>query len=500
MPRRYLLFATLAIAIASLYLYDLDGFGVYGPDEPRYAAIGRAMAQTGDFITPKLWGTPWFEKPPLLYWMTAAGTAIGLSPDLCGRLPVALLSLGSLAIWFVLLKQEFGSRVAGLSIVLLATSAWWLAFSALCVTDLPLAVFFSFPVLLSLPLLRAEPDTRHLLLRFCAMGASLGLAVLAKGLVPVALALPFAWFLRRFWRAWWAAFATFASIALPWYLAVYLRNGFPFIEDFFIKHHLERVYSASLLHVQPPYYYLLVFLAAVFPWTALIGFLLRSGQTWDTRRRFLLWIVIWGFLFFSIPLNKLPGYLLPLLPSFFVLLGSAFERQPFTKIPRAWLIASALLIACIPLLVSILPALLAAGKLTTTSIGPLTRIELFYIAVPIVIASLARREWAAILLLLCVIPEGLYLKSVAFPAIDANVSARSLWRRINSIANEICDGGTNRDWLFGLSYYRGATFPPCGSGQFSYALRTRRRGAPDLDRLGEKKGPASAGPNARSEN
>src|SRR4051812_36278428 len=227
------------------------------------------MAQTGDFITPKLWGTPWFEKPPLLYWMTAFGTALGLSPDLCGRLPVALLSLSSLALWFELLRREFNWRVAGLSIALLATSAWWLAFSGLCVTDLPLAVFFSFSVLLTLPLLRTVPDTRHVLLRFGAIGVCFGLSILAKGLVPIALAVPFVWFLRRYWRNWWVCFVTGAAIALPWYVEVYLRNGFPFIQDFFIKHHLERVYSASLSHVQPPYYYLFVFLGAIFPWTAL---------------------------------------------------------------------------------------------------------------------------------------------------------------------------------------------------------------------------------------
>ncbi|MBV9936932.1 MAG: hypothetical protein JO150_00390, partial [Acidobacteriaceae bacterium] len=85
--RQYFPIAALAIAIAVLYLYNLDGVGILGPDEPRYAAIGRAMAQTGDWITPKLWGQPWFEKPPLLYWLTAMGTASGLGPDLCGRLP-----------------------------------------------------------------------------------------------------------------------------------------------------------------------------------------------------------------------------------------------------------------------------------------------------------------------------------------------------------------------------------------------------------------------------
>lgn len=482
LTRRYLFFATFAIAIASLYLYQLDGFGVYGPDEPRYTAIGRAMAQTGDFITPKLWGSPWFEKPPLLYWMTAAGTALGLSPDLCGRLPVAILSLTSLAIWFELLRREFNWRVAGVSITLLATSAWWLAFSGLCVTDLPLSVFFSFAVLLSLPLLREEPDTRHLLMRCGVIGACFGMAALAKGLVPVALALPFVWFLRRYWRGWLVALAGFSVVALPWYIAVYLRNGYPFIQDFFIKHHLERVYSASLLHVQPAYYYLLVFLAAVFPWTALTGLLLRPGQIWDTRRRFLLAVVVWGLVFFSIPLNKLPGYLLPLLPSFFALLGSVFEHRRLGEISRSWLLASALLIACIPLLISILPALLAAGKLTGTSPGPLTRTEMFYLGVPIAVALLARRSWAGLLLIFCVIPEGLYLKATTFPSIDANISARPFWRKIHPIADEICDGGTNRDWIFGLSYYRGAAFPPCNQGKFPYALRTRRRGVPDLDR------------------
>jgi 4-amino-4-deoxy-L-arabinose transferase-like glycosyltransferase len=483
LTRRYLLFATLAIAIASLYLYQLDGFGVYGPDEPRYAAIGRAMARTGDLVTPKLWGTPWLEKPPLLYWMAAFGTEVGLSPDLCGRLPVALLSLTSIAIWFELLRREFKWRVAGFSIALLATSAWWLAFSGLCVTDLPLAVFFSFAVLLALPLLRSVPDAKRVALRFSAIGACFGLAMLAKGLVPVALAVPFAWFLRRYWRAWWICVLSCVAVASPWYLAVYLRNGFPFIQDFFIKHHLERVYSASLLHVQPPYYYLFVFLAAIFPWTGLAGLLLRPGQAWDSRRRFLLAIVIWGLIFFSIPLNKLPGYLLPLLPSFFVLLGSIFEHRRLRDISRGWLLGSAILIACIPLLVPVLPALLAAGKLTTANLGPLAPTTVFYLALPITVALFARRSWAALLLVLCVVPEGLYLKAATFPAIDANVSARSFWRKISPIADEICDGGTNRDWIFGLSYYRQASFPPCTSGKFSYALRTRRRGVPDLDRL-----------------
>src|SRR5207248_40479 len=160
--RRFLPLTTLAIAISALYLYKLDAVGVLGPDEPRYASIGRNMAHTGDFVTPVLWGAPWFEKPPLLYWMTALGTLAGLDPELSARLPVALLSLAFLVACFFLLWREFGAEAAALSAALLATSAGWITYSQLCLTDLPLAVFFSLAVLLALPLLREQPRTTHI--------------------------------------------------------------------------------------------------------------------------------------------------------------------------------------------------------------------------------------------------------------------------------------------------------------------------------------------------
>src|SRR6185437_3061284 len=120
----------------------------------------------------------------------------GLDPELSGRLPVALLSLAFLALSFVLLRREFGLEAAASATALLATSAGWIAFSSLCLTDLPLACFFSLAVFLALPLLRVEPDVVRSNQRFIAIGISLGLAMLAKGLVPIALSLPLWWFLR----------------------------------------------------------------------------------------------------------------------------------------------------------------------------------------------------------------------------------------------------------------------------------------------------------------
>ena len=447
-------------------------------DEPRYLAIGQAMAHTGDWITPKLWGSPWFEKPPFLYWMTAIGTAVRLGPEVSGRLPVALLSLLFLWTLYVLLVREFGRQAAAVTVALLATSAGWLAYSELALTDLPLAVFFSLAVFIALPL--AAPDTRvkNTNSRFLLIGICLGTAMLAKGLVPIALALPFFWFLRRHWRKWWLTFVVAALVAVPWYVAVFARNGYPFIDEFFWKHHFKRLYSASLQHVQPWFYYFPVLLAGLFPWTPLFILLFKKRQAWDEGRQFLASTVVFGFVFFSLTLNKLPGYLVPLMPPLFALLGAHFEREPVVHVSKWWLLPSACLIALIPILISVLPASLASGRLLLSDVH-ITRVEWFYISLPLAALVLARRSWAGTVLVLCLVLAGIYLKLQALPLMDKLVSPRGLWREIAEKSNALCDAGTNREWLYGLEFYRGSAIPVCGSGQhFEYEIRSEAHKRP----------------------
>src|SRR5579863_6301127 len=197
-----------------LYFFRIDGTGLVSTDEPRYAAIGREMARSGDWITPRLWGSPWFEKSVLLYWMTGAGFRLGLNEDLAPRLPVALLSVAFLAFFYGWLRREFGERPALYATVILGTSAGWLAYSYVAVTDLPMSVFFSTAMLLGMTWLRT--GARRWLI---AAAASLGLAVLAKSFVPLVLAIPFAWAGRRRMREMLnpAAVLTFLAVAAPWY-------------------------------------------------------------------------------------------------------------------------------------------------------------------------------------------------------------------------------------------------------------------------------------------
>src|ERR1041385_5867373 len=123
--------------LAVLYFRALGDIGLVGPDEPRYASIGRKMAHSGDWVTPRLWGEPWFEKPALLYWMTGMGFKLGLNDELAPRLPVAVCGIAFWVFFFWILRREFGDPAAWYAGAILDTSAAWLAYSHIAVTDLP---------------------------------------------------------------------------------------------------------------------------------------------------------------------------------------------------------------------------------------------------------------------------------------------------------------------------------------------------------------------------
>jgi 4-amino-4-deoxy-L-arabinose transferase-like glycosyltransferase len=461
MPRKIprLLWAALPLAYL-LYFYGLGTAGLLGPDEPRYASIGRAMASTGDWITPRLWGQPWFEKPALLYWMTAAGFRLGLGPDLAPRLPVALLAVAFLAFFWWVLRREFGCMAAGCATLILGTSVEWLVFSQVGVTDLPLAATFSAAMLLALPWVR-RGETRWL----PWAGAFLGLAVLAKGLVPLALAAPLGiavWRrpLREALRAMVLLDAPLVLVAAPWYLLCYRANGMAFLYDFFWVHHFERVTSAALMHVEPWWFYGKILVAALLPWTPLILSAARPSLYRDRGRLFLLAIVLWGIVFFSIPLNKLPGYLLPVLPATAALFGIALQEAPRAK---ALLAACALLLAVFPIMAPILPQALASG-LSKAPFPPFRLYWLLPIGVAAAVWMLDARNLriAAVFAVAAGACAGVvYLKSAAMPQVDRLASSRVLWQEVASQAEDTCVENIHRNWRYPLNYYSVEPLPEC---------------------------------------
>jgi len=352
----------VALVCATLYICYFSHLGVLGfigPDEPRYTWIARDMMESHDWITPRLYGRPWFEKPPLFYW--GAGLFFkwfGVS-EAAARLPSAISALlGTLAMGWLALRL-YGGETARWLLLLLPTTVGMIGFSHAAATDMPFSATLTIAMVCAavvIGLTRDEntpilPRTPWLVL--ILFGSFLGLAALAKG--PAAIMLcagaVVLWALAT--KRWHdalrllhpVAIAAFCVTALPWYIRCARRNP-DFFHVFIIEHNFKRYLTPEFQHIQPFWFYVPVILTALLPWTALFLWGAVRGAIRIMRTRYAkesTWFLIcWaGFclVFFSISRSKLPGYILPALPALVLLL--AHSLTGIEKIPR-WLLRAAL--------------------------------------------------------------------------------------------------------------------------------------------------------------
>jgi 4-amino-4-deoxy-L-arabinose transferase-like glycosyltransferase len=344
----------ILLIIATLYLcyfHNLGAIGLVGPDEPRYAWIARDMAESGDWVTPRLYGQPWFEKPVLYYWGAALSFKLFGVSEAAARLPSALCALLANLSMAWLARRIYGVETARWLLLLLPTTIGMIGFSHAAATDMPfsgmLTVAMAFAAVI-VGLTRDEhspilPRTPWLALLF--FGLFLGLAVLAKGPAAIILSgsavLLWAAFTRR-WRdaircLHPVAVASFCLTALPWYILCSLRNP-DFFRVFIIEHNFKRFLTPEFQHIQPFWYYLPIILIAFLPWMPALlsttGFgLLRftRGQRFSAHTLFLLCWSLFCLLFFSISKSKLPGYILPAIPAIGLLLAWSYVQLASRK-------------------------------------------------------------------------------------------------------------------------------------------------------------------------
>ena len=449
--------AAAIIAAILLYLTGLSSAGLIGPDEPRYASIGREMAQSGDWITPRLWGEAWFEKPPLEYWGIAAAYCIGLGDDLAPRAFNAVVGLSFLAFFWFALSRILSRETATIATAILATTVGWMAESRIAVMDLPLAAAFSAAMLAALAGW------------FPAAGVFFGLAILAKGLVPIVLVLPALVLLRHRWRQLLVAATLAFAVAAPWYVAMLARHGRMFFDEFIVRHHFSRFTDASLQHTQPFWFFVPILLAALFPWTPLaFGIRLRK----QPQAIFLAVWVLFGFVFFSVSRNKLPGYALPLLPPLAVL--CALELRESRR-AWAWCAACGLLLGLTPIAAQVLPDALASG-LSRASIAP----QLGF-AVLIVVGAAGVGAWrahwgVAASAALCL---GLLWLRIA-PELDVRATARPTWNAIAGKREQACVDSLHRAWRYGLNFYSVTPIPDCEDSPRPVRIRQRASEPPEI--------------------
>ncbi|MBZ5631787.1 MAG: glycosyltransferase family 39 protein [Acidobacteriia bacterium] len=469
----------LLVPLLVVYLSSLGRVGFLGPDEPRYASIGREMARSGDWVTPRLDGSPWFEKPPLLYWMIGAGHKLHLAfpgnDEWAARLPLALASLAFLWFFHRTLAREFSPRVALAATGILATSAGWVAYSFASVTDLPMSAALGAATLIGIFGPSAIPSrAREPVVLGIWAGVLLGLAVLAKGFVPLVLIAPVLLIARRMRQA---MLASCAVIAAPWYILCAVRNGSVFWNEFFWKHHVDRFLHTSLEHVQPLWYYLPVLLAGLFPWTPLAGLLFRPRTYQDERIRFLVFWMLFGLAFFSAAQNKLPGYVLPLLPALAIVLAVALDKTPAAG---WWIGVCVVLLIAAPAIVALLPDALLSGVTSAHfSFARLARGWPFALAAAGVfwLAWLSKnepgkRQQAIIAATLASLAAVAYFKFAVLPVLDQRYSVRGFWRaNAAQIETGACLKDVRREWTYGLNYYTGHPLPECSGTMPQIAVR-----------------------------
>ena len=342
------------IGIATFYLFGLGAFPLVGPDEPRYVEVAREMLARHDFVTPTLGGFPWFEKPPLLYWLIIASFRLLGVSEYAARLGPALCAIVSaLGVFWIArtVAHDNSSPTEGsdsndvfplTSAVVFLSSGGVIVFGRGATFDIVVTMTLTLALACFFGSELTTPSNGKILF-LPGFYFFVGLSLLAKGLVGIVI--PFGVIAVYFGihRTWPNRKLLMSSIwGVPllmlvaglWYGPMISRHGAAFVDQFFVQHHVQRFVSQKFHHPQPFYFYFLILPMLALPWTSFFILALVDAQHWNwrggsNRDRLRLFALAWiaaPLILFSISQSKLPAYVLPALPAVALLIGDRSEH------------------------------------------------------------------------------------------------------------------------------------------------------------------------------
>ncbi len=351
---------SLLAAFVLITLYALGLRTLVPPDEGRYAEMAREMVASGDWITTRLNGLKYFEKPPLQTWMNALTFSLFGLGDWQARLWTGLCGIGGVLLSGYTGARLFGARAGLYAALVLGSSLYWVASGQIDSLDMSLSAMMSISLCALLLAQRdgAAPAERRNWMLACWAG--MALAVLAKGLIGLVLpggVLVLYTLAARDWAIWsrlhlGKGLLLFIAIAAPWFVLVGVANPEQ-PHFFFIHEHWER-FLLKTHHREGAWYYFAPLLAiGLVPWLGLLpqsllaavrGDALAGARTFQPRRLLLIWA---GFIFFffSYSSSKLPGYILPIFPALAILIGVYLETAARRQRMLAALLLAALGVA-----------------------------------------------------------------------------------------------------------------------------------------------------------
>lgn len=326
---------TVLALVAGLWFCALLGLRPLGnPDEGRYTEIPREMAATGDFVTPRLNGVKYFEKPPLVYWLSALTFRQFGVHEFTARLWGGLFATMGVLLTYAAARALYGSAAGIWAAIVLSTTMFYYVMSQIILLDMAVAVTIS-GALFAFILGMREPPGRRRLGLFLGFYAFMGLATLSKGLIGIALpgAVIFLWvLLLNRWRALWPFHPVLGTllllaVAAPWHVAAARANP-DFLNFYFIHEHWLRFTTRIHGRYEPWWFFLPVLLVGLVPWVFFVSQALRDSLRGGWRARqdnaaawFLLIWVVFIVAFFSKSQSKLIPYVLPVFPAVAVWVG-----------------------------------------------------------------------------------------------------------------------------------------------------------------------------------
>lgn len=333
----------LTLIIALLFGIFLGSRPLSVPDEGRYVEIPREMVVTGDWVTPRLNGVKYFEKPPLFYWFEAILIKFfGLSEWSVRSGPALFALFGCLGVYYAG-ARIYGRRSGLISAIVLSTSVLYYAMGRAITLDMPVSVLLT-ASLLSFLLGTREPEGATRRIFFWFFYAFAALAVLAKGLIGIVIPgmIIGAWMLiMNEWRVLrsmrlLSGMIICLAIAAPWHILVQHANP-EFFNFYFIHEHLQRYLTKVHGRYKPFWFFFPIVLFGLFPWSAFLVQAVkhRLPSSWKDRGTATetIFLLLWAglvFLFFSASSSKLIPYILPVLPPLALIIGSyladAWER------------------------------------------------------------------------------------------------------------------------------------------------------------------------------
>lgn len=329
------------VALAVLWLVTIQIRPMTDPDEGRYAEIPREMVASGNWVTPRLDGLKYFEKPALQYWATAAiYSVVGLS-NWSSRLWTVGLGFACLPLIYAWLARLYDRRAAVAAVAILAMSPYFGIVGHLDLLDASFT-FFMCATVLAFALAQSAPvrsgKERNWMLVCWAAAA---LAILSKGIVVFVLAggalIAYSALERdlRPWRRMHFALGLPLLLALttPWFILVSLRNA-DFAQYFFVHEHFQRFLTKEAQRVEPWWYFLPLLALGAFPWLVTLG--RASVSAWREPAltsnfkplKFLLIFSAVTLVFFSTSDSKLATYILPMFPTLAAFTGVAVAGRP----------------------------------------------------------------------------------------------------------------------------------------------------------------------------